>query len=85
MTFRDIISPIHGSITSRSVHKYAYLYNLIDWGQWFFYKNFGGLREWNLENTNLWDDGYDCHPDKQAHSEYIEKFIKPHIINKGIL
>ena len=92
LTYRDIISPIHKMIDpsfsaedKRSIHKYAYLYKIIDWRQWYFYDDFGGLREWNLENTNLWDDGFDNHPDKQAHTEYIEKFIKPHILNKGIL
>tara|TARA_B100001287_G_scaffold276353_1_gene286864 strand:- start:1190 stop:2011 length:822 start_codon:yes stop_codon:yes gene_type:complete len=92
LTFRDIIGPMHKVIDpsfsagdKSSVHKYAYLYALIDWRQWYFYDHHGGLREWNLENTNTWDDGYDNHPDKQAHKEYIEKFIKPHILNKGIL
>ncbi len=81
LTFRDIIGPIDEVIDYK---EYKYLYNLIDWKQWYFHNKFGGLREWNLENTNKWDDGYDNHPDKQAHAEYIEKFIVPNIINTGI-
>lgn len=92
LTFRDIIGPIHESISPSfvakdkdSIHDHAYLYGLIDWNNWHFHKDFGGLREWNLDNTNKWDDGYDNHPHEDAHIEYIEKFIKPNIINRGIL
>ena len=81
LTHRNIIGPIYEVIDSK---EFKYIYDLIDWRQWFFHNGFGGLREWTLDNTNKWDDGYDNHPHKDAHAEYIEKFIKPNIINTGI-
>ena len=91
LTFRDIISPIHAVISpsfvaedKSSIHNYAYLYKAIDWTNWFFYKDFGGLREWTLDNTNKWDDGYDNHPHAEAHAEYIKYFIKTNLLNRGM-
>lgn len=92
LTYRDIISPMHEIISpslvtddESSVHSYAYLYKAIDWDNWYFYNEFGGLREWTISNTNKWEDGYDNHPHKEAHAEYIRYFLKTNVLNRGTL
>tara|TARA_Y100000356_G_scaffold84052_2_gene69933 strand:+ start:11656 stop:12459 length:804 start_codon:yes stop_codon:yes gene_type:complete len=54
--------------------------NLLDLNNFLFTdKSFGGLREWVMNNTNKWDDGYGNHPHKDSHKEFIDNFFKPHL------
>jgi hypothetical protein len=52
----------------------------IDWSKWIFTdKNYGGLREYTLNNINTWDDGYDNHPSKEAHKMFVDDFLLPQL------
>jgi hypothetical protein len=51
------------------------LYKMINWDNFTFTdKEYGGLREYTLANTNTWDDGYDCHPSAKAHTDFLDNF-----------
>lgn len=52
--------------------------NEIDWDNFIFTDNRdGGLREYTLATVNTWDDGYDNHPSKEAHSKFVYDFLLP--------
>jgi len=58
------------------------LWNMIDWGKWWFYEDeqieFGGLAEWVcLGAKHAWGNGeHDPgHPSPTSHREFCEKII----------
>jgi len=55
---------------------------MIDWDKWWFWKNYGGVGNWILENVK---GGYDKdeiggmlghnHPTEKGHKEFAEKIV----------
>jgi len=51
------------------------LSNFVKWDKFTFTNDdYGGLREYTLDNLNTWDDGYDCHPSHEAQKDFLDNF-----------
>ena len=70
---------------TKIIEKYPntkYLWDMIDWDKWWFWKNYGGVGNWILENVK---GGYDKdelggmlghnHPTKKGHREFAKKIV----------
>jgi|TARA_B100001094_G_scaffold277946_1_gene287093 hypothetical protein len=70
---------------TKIIEKYPntkYLWDMIDWDKWWFWKNYGGVGNWILENVK---GGYDKdeiggmlghnHPTEKGHKEFAEKIV----------
>ena len=59
-----------------------YLFKMVDWNRWWFWKDYGGIGNWILDNVK---GGYNLeeldgilgqnHPNKKGHMEFCEKVI----------
>jgi hypothetical protein len=70
---------------TKIIEKYPntkYLWNMVDWDKWWFWKNYGGVGNWILENVK---GGYDKdeldgmlghnHPTEKGHREFAKKIV----------
>ena len=70
---------------TKIIEKYPntkYLWDMIDWDKWWFWKNYGGVGNWILENVK---GGYDKdelggmlghnHPTEKGHKDFAEKIV----------
>jgi hypothetical protein len=48
---------------------------LVDWDQFWFYKQKGGMAEWII--NNMWDPGFadGNHPTKEQHDQFAERVV----------
>jgi hypothetical protein len=72
------------SMTYEVFENIKHLHYLIDYNQWIFYKKYYGLYEYTVDNSHSFDsDG--VHPTIESHNQYVEKFLLPALIEKGVL
>ena len=70
---------------TKIIEKYPntkYLWDMIDWDKWWFWKNYGGVGNWILENVK---GGYDedelggmlghNHPTEKGHKDFAKKIV----------
>lgn len=57
------------------------LWNEVDWDQWVFHKEYGGLWQFTNDGNYKW---IAYHPPEQAHKDWAEQYINPRLKQLGI-
>jgi hypothetical protein len=84
LTYMDIMhypAPSHHVLTKDYYRNVGPLHDMIDFTDWIFWKNTGGMYEYSRDN-NLVFESDKVHPAQSAHSYFVDNFLMPELINR---